>query len=127
MSKTLETSVADLRITRLPTDNHLRPAGPLQDCVLPENNIESQLVRLWEAVLGKPSIDIEDDFFELGGTSLLAARLFAQIEETFNLSVPLVTLIQAPTIGKLAKVIRTSDWLEAWQSLVPIQSGGVRP
>src|SRR5437879_12234273 len=93
----------------------------------PKDTIESQLVQLWEAVFDGRPVGIDYDFFELGGTSLLAARLFAQVEEIFKLQIPLVTLLQAPTIQKLAKVIRLSDSSDSWHSLVAIQSGGVRP
>jgi len=93
----------------------------------PRDSVESQLVKLWEAVLDKRPVGIEDDFFELGGTSLIAARLFAQIEEGFKLKIPLVTLVQASTIKKLAKVIHRPGSPDAWRSLVTIQPGGIRP
>jgi phthiocerol/phenolphthiocerol synthesis type-I polyketide synthase E len=53
--------------------------------------------------------------------------LFAQIEEAFKLRIPLVTLVQAPTIKKLAKVIHPPGSSDAWHSLVTIQVGGDRP
>jgi len=129
MSKNPEVRVGDFEIGRLQTEGHNRQQRetPSQDYVEPNNSIESQLVKLWEGVFDKRPVGIEDDFFEFGGTSLLASRLFAQIEEVFKLSIPLVTLIQAPTIKKLAKVIRASDSSHSGRSLVAIQSGGVRP
>ena len=128
VSKNPEARVGELEIVRSQSERDNYPRlEHTQDYVGPKDGIESQLVRLWEAVLGKRSIGIEDDFFELGGTSLLAARLFTQIEETFKLSIPLVTLVQAPTITKLAKVIHAADSSNAWPSLVTIQAGGVRP
>src|SRR5207302_2940617 len=57
-----------------------------------KGSLESQLVKLWEAILSIRSIGIDDDSFELGGDSLLAARLFARIEATLNVTLPLVTL-----------------------------------
>jgi pimeloyl-ACP methyl ester carboxylesterase len=129
MSKNLEVRVGEIGIARLQTesDSHSRPEHPPQDYIGPQDSIESQLVKLWEAFFDKRPVGIADDFFELGGTSLLAARLFAQIEEAFKLRIPLVTLIQAPTIEKLAKVIRPSGSSDTWRSLVTIQPGGVRP
>jgi len=53
----------------------------------------------------------------------LLRRLFAQIEEAFKLSIPLVSLVQAPTITKLAKVIHAADSSNAWQ-LPGDNSGG---
>jgi pimeloyl-ACP methyl ester carboxylesterase len=129
ISKNPEARVGDLEIARVQSEseNYLRLEHPSQGYMGPKDSVESQLVRLWEAVLGKRPVGIEDDFFEWGGTSLLAARLFAQIEETFKLRIPLVTLVQAPTIKQLAKVIRASDSSHSAHSLVAIQPHGVRP
>jgi thioesterase domain-containing protein/acyl carrier protein len=129
MSKDPEAQVGELGIAVLQTEsrNHSQLEHALQAYMEPRDNVESQLVKLWEAVFDKRPVGIEDDFFELGGTSLLAARLFAQIEERFKLSIPLVTLVQAPTIKKLATLIHVSDSPDAWHSLVTIQPGGVRP
>jgi thioesterase domain-containing protein/acyl carrier protein len=93
----------------------------------PRDSIESELGKLWEAILDKRPVGIDDDFFELGGTSLLAARLFAQIEEDFKLRIPLVSLVKAPTIKKLAKIIHLPGSPDEWHSLVTIQPGRVRP
>ena len=129
MSKDPETQVGELRIAMLQAEsrNH-QPLEPAPQAYMgPRDNVELQLVKLWEAVLDKQPVGIEDDFFELGGTSLLAARLFARIEEDFKLRIPLVTLVQAPTIKKLAQVIHLPGSPAAWHSLVTIQPGGVRP
>src|SRR5882762_2743387 len=129
MSQNPEAQVSELGIAMLQAESrsHQRLEHAPQPYMGPRDSVESQLVRLWEAVLGKRPVGIEDDFFELGGTSLLAARLFAQIEEDFNLRIPLVTLVQAPTIKKLAKVIDQPGAPDAWHSLVTIQPGVVRP
>jgi thioesterase domain-containing protein len=129
MSTNPEAQVGELGIAMLQAESRssqrLEPAP--QTYMGPRDSIESELVKLWEAVLDKRPVGIEDDFFELGGTSLLAARLFAQIEEDFKLRIPLVTLVQSPTIKKLAKVIHLPGAPDAWHSLVTIQPDGVRP
>ncbi|NJL21115.1 MAG: hypothetical protein HC895_10300, partial [Leptolyngbyaceae cyanobacterium SM1_3_5] len=62
------------------------------------------------------------NFFEIGGHSLLAVRLFTEIEKTFGRILPLSVLLQAPTIEQLAQVLRAG--LEpAWSPLVTIQVG----
>jgi pimeloyl-ACP methyl ester carboxylesterase len=129
ISQNPEARIDELEIMRLQpeNDNYLRLERRSQDHVGSNYSVESELVQLWEAAFNKRPIGIEDDFFELGGTSLLAARLFAQIEEVFKLTIPLVTLLQAPTIKKLAKVIHPTCSPDAWNSLVEIQSGSVRP
>ena len=77
-------------------------ARPLLDgeCRAPRNPVEERLTRLWEDVLGVHPIGVQDDFFEWGGHSLAAARLFAEIEEVFGKSLPLPLLLQAPTIER---------------------------
>lgn len=129
ISKNLGTQVGELGIMGLlaESDDHPRLEHPPQDYLPPNDIIESRLLQLWEAVFAKRPIGIDDDFFELGGTSLLAARLFAQIGETFHLSIPLVTLLKAPTIKTLAKFVRASGSPEAWHSVVALQPGGDRP
>jgi len=129
MSKNPEARFGELEMARLQARNDNYPGleHPPQDYIGPKDSVESQLVKLWEAGFGKRPIAIDDDFFALGGTSLLAARLFAHIEQVFKLRIPLVTLVQAPTIKKLAKVIHPPRSLDVWHCLVPIQPGGVRP
>jgi acyl carrier protein len=92
-----------------------------------EDRLEAQLVEIWESVLAKHPISITDDYFELGGTSLLALRLFIKIEEAFGVKMPLVALIEAPTIEKIATLIRSLDSQDVWQSLVAIHPSGRRP
>jgi aspartate racemase len=89
--------------------------------------LEQQLVALWGNVLHLKSIGIRDNFFELGGNSLLAARLFAQIENRLGRHLPLATLFQFPTIELLANFLRDSDTSKPWSSLVAIQPEGSRP
>jgi amino acid adenylation domain-containing protein len=95
--------------------------------VAANDSLEMQLTKIWESVLGIKRIGIKDNFFEIGGHSLLAARLFSRIEKTMGLNLPLATLFQAPTIDLLARIIRHKDWSDNWSSLVPIRPGGSKP
>jgi amino acid adenylation domain-containing protein len=94
--------------------------------VPPRDSIEAQLVHIWERVLKTKPIGVQDDYFELGGTSLLAAQLFAQVEKTFGKKLPLATLFQAATIEGQANILRQTDWKPDWSSLVALRSGGKR-
>ena len=93
----------------------------------PRNEIETRLQRIWEDVLGVQPIGIRDDYFELGGYSLLAVRLFFEITKEFEIKLPLATLYQAPTIESLAAVLSEGGRLDLWDALVPINRSGHRP
>jgi acyl-CoA synthetase (AMP-forming)/AMP-acid ligase II/thioesterase domain-containing protein/acyl carrier protein len=71
-----------------------------------EDDIEHRLARLWESVLNIRPIGLDDSFFDLGGHSIIAVHLFEAVKTEFGVSLPLATLIQAPTIRKLAQSIR---------------------
>jgi amino acid adenylation domain-containing protein len=110
----------------LPIPDESRPDLE-QAYVPPRDQLEEQLVALWTNVLKLKSIGIRDNFFELGGNSLLAARLFAQIENRLGKHLPLATLFQFPTIEQLVDSLRDSDTSKSWSSLVAIQPEGSRP
>jgi thioesterase domain-containing protein/acyl carrier protein len=74
--------------------------------VPPRDKLERDLVDLWRELLGMPKAGIADDFFELGGDSLLALRLIARVEKQFQRSVPAATLFAAPTVEQFAKLLR---------------------
>ena len=62
---------------------------------------EELLVTIWEEVLGRKQVGIHDDFFELGGDSLLAIRAISRIEQVFKVNLPMRALFDAPTISGL--------------------------
>ncbi len=93
----------------------------------PRNEIESQLIRIWEQVLKISPIGIHDSFFDLGGDSLLAVRVFVEIDKLYGKELPLVTLFEAPTIAELAELLTAGEVKPRWRSLVPIKSSGMRP
>ncbi len=93
----------------------------------PRDDLERQLVRIWEKVLNFQPVGIEDDFFELGGHSLLAVHLFAEIEKSLGKRLPLASLFQSPTISGLATMIRDGNPPVAWSSIVPIKPEGHNP
>jgi acyl transferase domain-containing protein/thioesterase domain-containing protein len=93
----------------------------------PRDDIERSIAAIWKYVLGMEQVSIFDDFFDLGGGSLLALNLFAQINKTFDKNLPLATLFEAPTIEQLANILRDDDWEAPWTSLVEIQPGESKP
>lgn len=77
-----------------------------QNYIAPSNEIEKTIAKLWQEVIGFEKIGINDNFFELGGHSLLAVQVTSRLRETFQLDLPLRTLLfETPTIAELATVI----------------------
>ncbi|MEA2828664.1 MAG: hypothetical protein QOG43_3103 [Actinomycetota bacterium] len=93
----------------------------------PRTALEVRLKALWEDVLGVAPIGITEDFFELGVTSITAARLFARIEAELGADLPLGSVFEAPTIERLAAVLQGGAAGERWSSLVRIQPDGSKP
>jgi acyl carrier protein len=66
---------------------------------------ERKLAEIWRDALGMDQVGIADSYQDLGGDSLRAAGIFAEIEETFAIVIPMASLIDAPTIEQLARRI----------------------
>ncbi len=107
----------------LPPPSHLRKE-PDPGFVPPRHAVEVELTRIWERVLGTSPIGVRDNFFERGGHSLLALRLFMEIEKALGQNLPLATLFQAPTIEQMGRILRRGGDASSWSSLVPIQPEG---
>ncbi|MBK8552596.1 MAG: amino acid adenylation domain-containing protein [Ignavibacteria bacterium] len=90
----------------------------------PKDSLELQLTKIWEKVLGISPIGIKDNFFNLGGNSLLALRLFGYIEKLTGKRLALSILFDSPTIEELALILKNEGWTPPWKSLVPVKSGG---
>jgi thioesterase domain-containing protein len=97
-----------------------------KESMAPRDGIELQLVALWEQVLGISQVGVRDNFFDLGGYSLLALRMFSAIEQIFGMRLPMAMLFQAPTIEQLAEVLRDGGCSVRWRSLVAIQAHGTQ-
>ncbi|MFD1162102.1 condensation domain-containing protein [Hwangdonia seohaensis] len=93
---------------------------------VPKNKIEVDLLAIWQNLLNKDAISSEDNFFEIGGKSLLAVRMFTLIEDLLNIQLSPTTLLEHPTIASLATLIENESGLktENWNNLVPIRSKG---
>ncbi len=73
--------------------------------VEPRNDIERTLVGFWQELLGVGEVGVEDSFFDLGGHSLIAVRLFAMIRKAYAADFPISVLFEAPTIAACAALI----------------------
>ena len=76
-----------------------------QDYAAPETDVQKRLAKMWQDLLGVAQVGIDDSFFDLGGHSLIAVRLFAQVRKAFSADFPISVLFEAPTIRKIAALI----------------------
>ena len=110
----------------------MRESEPMADAVTTNtDDIDLVLGQLWQRLLGLDEVDAKTDFFDSGGHSLLAVRLFTEIRKRFNINFGLSTLFEARTIGALADLIRKARETDPGQKghvvtpgLVPIRSRG---
>ena len=87
----------------------------------PSDDFERELLAIWQDVLKLSKIGIDDDFFELGGTSLQALTVFAQIEARLGCSLSPTAVMQAPTIAGLGELVQAPA---APQSLASLRTSG---
>jgi thioesterase domain-containing protein len=84
------------------------------------------LTPIWQSVLQVPCVSAQDDFFDLGGDSLLALQLFTQIAQSCNRDLPPVTIYQARTIAALAALLEQTV-TPRFPTLVSLKPGAAQP
>ncbi len=94
---------------------------------VPGNGIEQGLANIWQELLGVEQVRIHDNFFDLGGSSLIAVSLFARIEKVFGKKLPIATLYEASTIEELTKLLTEKQPSGIWSSLLKIKPGSAGP
>ncbi|MEH2118253.1 non-ribosomal peptide synthetase [Nostoc sp.] len=95
--------------------------------IAPRTPTESTLAKIWAEVLNVERVGIYDNFFDLGGDSLLTVRLMKQIHKQFERELPLSSLFLNPTIESLATSLSSATDSLPWSPLVPIQPAGSSP
>ncbi|MDH3942579.1 MAG: AMP-binding protein [Anaerolineae bacterium] len=102
-----------------------RPALGSQ-LIAPQGKIESKLAAIWEQVLGIKPVGVVDNFFDLGGDSLLAAQLFVEIEKEFGRKLPLSILYQASNVREQASILQQEPGDHRWMPLVALNITGTK-
>jgi nonribosomal peptide synthetase DhbF len=87
------------------------PSPPLTDrpYVAPRTAVELAIADIWADVFAMDRISVEDDFFALGGESLLATRTLARVRSTLGVELPLRVIFDRPTVGGLAAAVVAAD------------------
>ncbi|MBN3950378.1 MAG: amino acid adenylation domain-containing protein [Nostoc sp. NMS7] len=73
--------------------------------VPPQNKVEQIIANIWQEVLRLETVGVHDNFFDLGGNSLLIVQVLSKLREVFNMDIPMVDVYKCPTINALAKYL----------------------
>jgi amino acid adenylation domain-containing protein len=113
----------NLKVDRnaLPAPTRARPALD-QAYAPPEDPTQSELVRIWQELLEVEPVGIRDDFFDLGGDSLLATAMLAAIEEAIGVEAPPSILLSGATVEHVAASLARPG--KAAAAVAPVQTGG---
>ena len=95
--------------TRTVAPAHARTALP-DDFALPEDEVQQFIVDTWQEFLGVAPIGVHDDFFQLGGHSLLGTQVLARLRERYGVNLSLRVIFDAPTPAKLATHVSPASW-----------------
>jgi acyl-CoA synthetase (AMP-forming)/AMP-acid ligase II/acyl carrier protein len=78
------------------------------DFVPPTGPVEARLAEIWAQTLGLKQIGAHDNFFDLGGASIPAVQVLAQVTQTFQVELPLRSIFEAPTVATLSQRIEAA-------------------
>lgn len=113
----------------LPAPDYALEARPAR--VAPRTPLEEKLAAVWSKVLKVPNIGVRDNFFDLGGHSLMAVQLFQQMQAATGKTLHLNVLFTAPTIEELARILELEQACETTAtpqgSLRPVRPGNGKP
>lgn len=90
----------------------------IEEYQAPENEVENAIAKVWQNFLGIKNIGINDNFFDLGGDSLLATQLISRLRAVLKLEIPLSNILKYPTIAQLENTLKQSQTLR----LPPIEA-----
>jgi amino acid adenylation domain-containing protein len=88
-----------------PVEDLAAPVEADEEYVAPRTDLEAELCRLWIDLTGNPDIGVTDNFFDVGGHSLLASRVATWIGKEYGVTVPLRWCFDSPTVADLALVV----------------------
>jgi amino acid adenylation domain-containing protein len=110
---------------RLPAPAELTPGTPRQQRPL-VTGTEKRLAAVWSGLVEARVEDGDDDFFAMGGHSVLAVRLMSQVEKEFGVRLPLAELFSSPTVASMAALIERCGASAEWHPVVALNASGHR-
>jgi acyl carrier protein len=111
---------------QLPEPDWNEPA-PGQGYEKPRNPVELQLVEIWQELLDLKRVGIHDNFFALGGNSLLALQMFERIETKLHVKLPLQSLLTSPTLAEIGSLVSQSVGAPAHMTIAALRKGDDTP
>lgn len=104
-------------------DRQLLAVHAREPAALPDMTpLQLELLSIWRSVLDRTDIGPDENFFEIGGDSLRAAKVFAEIENRLGIDRPVGLMLEAPTVHQLAAALETDD--RSLGLLVPVVTEG---
>jgi amino acid adenylation domain-containing protein/FkbH-like protein len=89
--------------------------------VPPRTALEAQVAAIWSEVLGQDTVGATDDFFELGGNSLLAIQVISRLRSVFTVELPLSCLFETRTVESLASGLEAGRWRQNGNPVPPLE------
>lgn len=126
------TAMNDEQKSESPVSTLYPRSHTLYDFVPPRNQREATIAEIWQRLLGIESIGIYDNFFDLGGDSLLAVQLINQLHNHFQIKVLLHHIVEVPTIASLGQLLQelseqTADTIKIRNTPLVLLKDGTRP
>ncbi|HEY9509925.1 MAG TPA: amino acid adenylation domain-containing protein, partial [Verrucomicrobiae bacterium] len=95
-------------------------SAPAPDAIVhPRNSAEENLARIWREVLGRNSFGVHDNFFALGGHSLLVTQMISRITKQFQIELPVRDVFETPTIAGLAMKLTEAPVIQTASTSIP--------
>ena len=113
----------DRRALPVPTGERQESASTY---MAPREEYEEKLKEIWESLLGVSPLGVQDDFFDVGGHSLLAVRLVSEMEAKLGQRITLSALLQGRTIENVARIMRGDGEVAGMSELPPKRVGLLR-
>jgi amino acid adenylation domain-containing protein/FkbM family methyltransferase len=101
------TTTGKINRTALPL-NDILDLSVTSEYVAPRDDVERALAEIWAELLGTAQVGVHDDFYRIGGHSLMATRVLSRVRRTWSVEVPMRTFLQTRTIDELAREIRAA-------------------
>lgn len=100
--------------------------SPVTESAVPQGETETKVAAIWRGVLGRDTVGRDDDFFDLGGDSLMTLELMFAVEDVFGRSLPVTLIYDAPTVARFAAALDSGE-APAFSPLVKIKDGQGTP